>query len=451
MLKNSRPYTLLMSSISRVALLGLIGTIVEWYDYYLFIYAALLAFPTLFFPSKSYLISMLASVSSYAIAFFARPLGATVFGHIGDRLGRRHALSFDLVLVGIAMISVGLMPTYATIGIIAPVAIFAFRFLQGLGVGGEWGGVATWVSEHATSKRALITSLIEIASPIGFIGAATVLLAFSKDFVTIGWRIGFLVGGSVAFLGAFLRYLATESLPFEKIKSEGKISKVPSIEVFKYAWKPIILLMLAIGGVFMAVYIPATVMPSLYLKVVGKSLGYPAYINFLGVQMPITSALIYVFAIAGLVSTPIFGYLGDKLGRKASLILGDILIAAFAYPYVYGFLSGNLGLLFIMQFLIGFAAYGPYASMAAFYPESFPTKYRYSGASYGMQLAAAVEGGLMPILLVGLLGLPSQYLANSWIVTTFLALWGIISALATLGLKETKGTQLVEEKATITK
>ncbi|MFP3400262.1 MFS transporter, partial [Acidianus sp.] len=137
------------------------------------------------------------------------------------------------------------------------------------------------------------------------------------------------------------------------------------------------------------------------MKVVGKSLGYPAYINFLGLQMPITSALIYVFAIAGLVSTPIFGYLGDKLGRKASLILGDILIAAFAYPYVYGFLSGNLGLLFIMQFLIGFAAYGPYASMAAFYPESFPTKYRYSGASYGMQLAAAVEGGLMPILLVG--------------------------------------------------
>ena len=145
------------------------------------------------------------------------------------------------------MVSVGLMPTYATIGIIAPVAIFAFRFLQGLGVGGEWEGVATWVSEHATSKRALITSLIEIASPIGFIGAATVLLAFSKDFVTIGWRIGFLVGGSVAFLGAFLRYLATESLPFEKIKSEGKISKVPSLEVFKYARKPIILLMLAIG------------------------------------------------------------------------------------------------------------------------------------------------------------------------------------------------------------
>ncbi len=434
-----------MSSISRIAALGLIGTIIEWYDYYLFIYAALLAFPTIFFPSKSYLISMIASVSSYAIAFFARPLGATVFGHIGDRLGRRHALSFDLVLVGIAMILVGLMPSYSAIGLIAPIGIFALRFMQGLGVGGEWGGVATWVSEHATSRRALITSLIEIASPIGFIGAATVLLVFSKDFATIGWRIGFIVGGSVAFLGAFLRYLATESLPFEKIKTEGKISKIPSIEVFKYAWKPIILLMLAIGGVFMAVYIPATVMPSLYLKVVGKSLGYPAYVSFLGLQMPITSALIYIFSIAGLISTPIFGYLGDKLGRKKSLILGDILIAAFAYPYIYGFLSGNLGLVFAMQFLIGFAAYGPYASMAAFYPESFPTKYRYSGASYGMQLAAAVEGGLMPILLVGLLGVPSQYLANSWIVTTFLALWGIISALATLGLKETKGAKLVEE------
>jgi len=438
-----------MSSVSRVAILGLVGTTIEWYDYYLFIYAALLAFPKLFFPSSNYLVSILASVSSYAIAFFARPLGATVFGHIGDKLGRRHALSFDLVLVGIAMIAVGLMPTYSTIGLIAPIAVFAFRFIQGLGVGGEWGGVATWVSEHVSSRRALITSLIEIASPLGFIGAATVLLVFSKDFATIGWRIGFIVGGSVAFLGALFRYLATESLPFEKIKSEGKISKVPSIEVFKYAWKPIILLMLSIGSVFIAVYIPATVMPSLYLKVVGKELHYPEYVDFLGIQVPLTSALVYLFSIGGLISNPLFGYLGDKLGRRASLIIGDLLIAALAYPYVYGFLSGNLTLAFAMEFLIGFAAYAPYASMAAFYPESFPTKYRYSGASYGLQLAAAVEGGLMPILLVGLLGLPSQYLVHSWIVTTFLAIWGVISALATLGLKETKGVDLTKEEVVV--
>jgi len=438
-----------MSSVSRVAILGLVGTTIEWYDYYLFIYAALLAFPKLFFPSSNYLVSILASVSSYAIAFFARPLGATVFGHIGDKLGRRHALSFDLVLVGIAMIAVGLMPAYSTIGLIAPIAVFAFRFIQGLGVGGEWGGVATWVSEHVSSKRALFTSLIEIASPLGFIGAATVLLVFSKDFATIGWRIGFIVGGSVAFLGALFRYLATESIPFEKIKSEGKISKVPSIEVFKYAWKPIILLMLSIGSVFIAVYIPATVMPSLYLKVVGKELHYPEYVNFLGIQVPLTSALVYLFSIAGLISNPLFGYLGDKLGRRTSLIIGDLLIAALAYPYVYGFLSGNLSLAFAMEFLIGFAAYAPYASMAAFYPESFPTKYRYSGASYGLQLAAAVEGGLMPILLVGLLGLPSQYLVRSWIVTTFLAIWGVISAIATLGLKETKGVDLTKEEVVV--
>ena len=438
-----------MSSVSRVAILGLVGTTIEWYDYYLFIYAALLAFPKLFFPSSNYLVSILASVSSYAIAFFARPLGATVFGHIGDKLGRRHALSFDLVLVGIAMIAVGLMPAYSTIGLMAPIAVFAFRFIQGLGVGGEWGGVATWVSEHVSSRRALITSLIEIASPLGFIGAATVLLVFSKDFATIGWRIGFIVGGSVAFLGALFRYLATESLPFEKIKSEGKISKVPSIEVFKYAWKPIILLMLSIGSVFIAVYIPATVMPSLYLKVVGKELHYPEYVDFLGIQVPLTSALVYLFSIGGLISNPLFGYLGDKLGRRASLIIGDLLIAALAYPYVYGFLSGNLTLAFAMEFLIGFAAYAPYASMAAFYPESFPTKYRYSGASYGLQLAAAVEGGLMPILLVGLLGLPSQYLVHSWIVTTFLAIWGVISAIATLGLKETKGVDLTKEEVVV--
>ena len=432
----------------RVAVLGFIGTAIEWYDYYLFIYAALLAFPALFFPSSNYLVSTLAAVSSYAVAFFARPLGASVFGHLGDRLGRRHALSFDLILVGIAMILVGIMPPYSAIGIVAPIAIFALRFVQGLGVGGEWGGVATWVSEHTPSKRALITSLIQMASPVGFIGAATVLLAFSRDFATFGWRVGFIVGGVVAFLGAVLRYLATESVPFEAIRAKGEISKAPSIEVFRHAWKPIVLLMLAIGSVFMAVYIPATVMPSLYLKVVGKQLGYPAFVEFGGLQVPLTSALVYLYSIGGIISIPIFGYLGDRLGRKASLIIGDLLIAALAYPYVYGFLSGDLTLAFAMEFLIGFAAYGPYASMAAFYPEAFPTKYRYSGSSYGMQLAAAVEGGLMPILLVAMLGEPSQYLANSWIVVAFLAFWGVVSALATMPLRETKGVSLLEETRT---
>lgn len=147
----------------RVIALGLIGTAIEWYDYYLFIYAALLAFPSIFFPSKEYLVSLLASVSSYAVAFFARPLGATVFGHLGDRLGRRHALSFDLVIVGLAMIVVGLLPGYSKLGLLAPILIFASRFVQGLGVGGEWGGVSTWVSEHLGKRRALMTlSLIHI-------------------------------------------------------------------------------------------------------------------------------------------------------------------------------------------------------------------------------------------------------------------------------------------------
>ena len=189
-------------------------------------------------------------------------------------------------------------------------------------------------------------------------------------------------------------------------------------------------------------------MPSLYLKVVGKQLGYPAFVEFGGLQVPLTSALVYLFSLGGIVLIPIFGYLGDKLGRKTSLIIGDLLKAALLYPYVYGFLSGDLTLAFAMEFLIGFAVYGPYASMAALYPEAFPTKFRYSGSSYGMQLAAAVEGGLMPILLVALLEEPSQYLANSWIVVAFLAFWGVVSALATMPLRETKGVSLLEEART---
>ncbi|MGC9106288.1 MAG: MFS transporter [Thermoprotei archaeon] len=433
-----------MPGLYRSALLGLIGTTIEWYDYYLFIFAALLAFPSIFFPSQDYLVSILASVSSYAVAFFARPLGATVFGHIGDRLGRRHALSFDLILVGVAMIAVGLMPSYSDIGIIAPILVFAFRFLQGLGVGGEWGGVSTWVAEQASRNRALITSLIQVASPLGFMGAATVILVFGKDFASYGWRVGFLVGGLAALLGALMRYLATESLAFLEMKSKGQVSRLPSIEVFRHAWKEIVLLMLAIGGVFMAVYIPATVMPSVYLKNVNDVLHYPATVNLFGANMPITSALIYLFALGGLVSIPLFAWLADKVGRKPSLILGNVLIAALAYPYVSSFLSGDLTRALLFQFLIGMAAYAPYASMAAFYPEVFPTKYRYSGSSYGLQLAAAVEGGLMPILLIALLGQPSQYLANSWVVVTFLAVWGVISAAATYLLRETKEANLAQ-------
>lgn len=427
-----------MSQVTRVTLLGLIGTAIEWYDYYLFIYAALLAFPKLFFPSSNYLVSILASVSSYAVAFFARPLGSVVFGHLGDKSGRVHALSLDLVLVGLAMIIVGLLPPYSAIGILAPALIFILRFVQGLGIGGEWGGVVTWVSEHAKKNRSLITSIIQLTSPIGFMGAATILLVTGNSFAINGWRIGFIVGGIIALLGAFIRYMAVESKIFLEIKTKKEVSKLPSIEVFKYYWKEILLLVLSVGSVFMAVYIPATVMPSLYLKNLAKELGYSSYVNFLGASMPITSALIYAYAIGGLISNLIFGYLGDKIGRKTTLIIGDVLIAALAYPYVMGFLSGNYTLLFTMQFAIGFVAYAPYAVMGAFYPEVFPAKYRYSGSSYGLQIAAAIEGGLMPIVLVGLLGFPSQYLAHSWIVVTFLALWGIISLLATLPLKETR-------------
>ncbi|QKQ99764.1 MHS family MFS transporter [Metallosphaera tengchongensis] len=434
----------------RVIALGLIGTTIEWYDYYLFIYAALLAFPSIFFPSKEYLISLLASVSSYAIAFFARPLGAAIFGHLGDRIGRRHALSFDLILVGLAMIFVGVLPGYSVLGIIAPLLVFAIRFVQGLGVGGEWGGVSTWVSEHLSKRRATFTSVIQIASPLGFIGAATVLLIFPSNFSSIGWRVGFIAGGIAALLGALLRYLATESLPFNEIKTKGEIAKIPSVEVFKNFWKEILLLTLAVGGVFIGVYIPATVMPSLYLTQVQKETHIPSLITLLGAAVPLRSLLIYVYSIGGIVSMPLFAMIADRVGRKKSLILGNLLIAITSVPYVYMFLSGNLNEMLLAQFLIGqfligFSAYAPYASMAAFYPEIFPVKFRYSGSSYGLQLAAALEGGLMPILLIALLGNPSEYLIKSWEVATFLGAWGLISLVSTIPLKETKNLDLVRD------
>jgi len=432
----------------RVIALGLIGTVIEWYDYYLFIYAALLAFPSIFFPSKEYLVSLLASVSSYAVAFFARPLGATVFGHLGDRLGRRHALSFDLIIVGLAMIVVGLLPGYSKLGLLAPILIFASRFVQGLGVGGEWGGVSTWVSEHLGKRRALMTSVIQIASPLGFIGAATVLLAFSSDFSTVGWRVGFLVGGVAALLGALLRYLATESIPFNVIKSRGEVARMPSLEVFRNSWREIVLLMLAVGGVFIGVYIPATVMPSLFLPQIQKASHIPSFINVLGAQIPFRSLLIYIYSLGGIISIPLFAILADRIGRRTSILLGNVLIAAFSIPYVFMFVSGAVGEMVLAQFLIGFAAYAPYASMAAFYPEVFPVKFRYSGASYGLQLAAALEGGFMPILLIALLGNPSRYLSESWLVAAFLSVWGLLSLVSVIPLKETKDLDMVKEVST---
>lgn len=322
------------------------------------------------------------------------------FGHLGDKLGRRHALSFDLVLVGVAMIVVGILPGYSTLGILAPLLIFASRFVQGLRIGGEWGGVSTWVSEHLSRRRATFTSAIQIASPQGFMGAATMLLVFSSDFATVGWRVGFLVGGVVALLGALMRYLTTESLPFLKAKEKGETSRIPSIEVFKAYWKEIVLLALAVGGVFIGVYVPATVMPSLYLSQVQKASGLPLVVSVMGAEVSLRSLLIYVYSVGGIISMPIFAPLADKISRKRSLMIGNALIVLLSVPYVYMFVSGNVGEILLAQFLIGFAAYAPYSSMAAFYPEVFPVKYRYSGASYGLQLAAAIEGGLVPILLI---------------------------------------------------
>jgi MFS transporter, MHS family, shikimate and dehydroshikimate transport protein len=383
------------STVRRVVLASFIGTTVEWYDFFLYGTASALVFNKLFFPTFAPAAGTMAAFATYAVGFFARPVGGIVFGHYGDRIGRKSMLVTTLMLMGIATFCIGLLPTYGQAGILAPVLLVALRFVQGFGVGGEWGGAVLMAVEHGhAGRRGLFASCVQAGMPVGLLLANGAFMLCSRmdesRFLAWGWRVPFLLGILLLGVGLFIRLRVMESPVFAALQNEAPPPKMPVLEVLRLHPRNVLI---AMGARFAenAYFYIFTVF---VLSYGSARLGLAGSTMLHGVLL---GSAVQFFAI------PVFGALSDRLGRRPVYLGGAGFLALFAFPFFQMVDSGNSTViaLAITLGLIGHAAmYGP---QAAFFSELFGTRVRYTGASLGYQLASPLAGGLAPLIATALL------------------------------------------------
>jgi len=380
--------------VRRVVLASFIGTTIEWYDYFLYGTAAALVFGQLFFPEGNEAANQMKSLGTFALGFFARPLGGIVFGHYGDRIGRKSMLVVTLMLMGAATFLIGVLPTYARIGVAAPILLVVLRLIQGFGVGGEWGGAALMAIEHGhAGKRGLYGSFVQMGVPVGLLLSTAVFWAFSRlpeeQFLAWGWRVPFLLGIVLLGIGMFIRLQIVESPLFARTMEKKEVVKTPFVEVFKRHPGNVFLAMGARFAENACFYIFSVWV----LAYATKNLGVEKQTVLLGVWI---AAAVQIFAIPG------FGLLSDRVGRRPVYLAGTLFVAMFAFPFFMLVQTQSTAciILAIVLGLVGHAAmYGP---QAAFFSELFGTKVRYSGASIGYQLASPFAGGLAPLIATAL-------------------------------------------------
>jgi metabolite-proton symporter len=386
------------ASIRPVIVSSFIGTTIEWYDFFLYGTAAALVFNQLFFPSFEPLAGTLAAFGTYAVGFAARPLGGIVFGHYGDKIGRKAMLVLALIIMGVATFVMGLLPTYNSIGVWAPILLVVLRFIQGIGVGGEWGGAVLMAVEHSPpGRRGYYGSWPQMGVPAGLLLANLVFLASSsyipeEQFLSWGWRIPFLVSLVLVGVGLFIRLRLLETPAFQQVQESGTEAPMPIIDVLRTYPKNVLLAMgmrIAENGTFY-------VLTVFVLSYVAGELALDRNVGLYGVL---------IAAAIGLLTTPLFGALSDKIGRRRVYLIGALFSLVFAFPFFWLVNTGIEPLIWLAIVLgvnIGHdAMYGP---QAAFFSELFGTRVRYSGASLGYQLASVLAGGLSPLIATALLG-----------------------------------------------
>jgi metabolite-proton symporter len=409
------------TSVARVVLASVIGTTIEWYDFFLYGTAAALVFNQLFFPTLDPLAGTMASFATYAVGFFARPVGGIVFGHFGDRMGRKSMLVTTLMLMGVATFLIGVLPTYDQVGMAAPVLLVALRFVQGFGVGGEWGGAVLMVVEHGhRGRRGLYASWVQAGVPAGLLLANAVFnlssLVSGEEFLSWGWRLPFLLGIALLGVGLFIRLQILESPLFAEMLERKQQSQMPFFEVLRRYPRNVLLAMgarFADNGSF---YIFTVFVLTYVTMKVGAST---------------TSALngVLVASAVQFFAIPVFGTLSDRIGRRPVYLAGAAGIALFAFPF-FGMLDTGdtavIGLAIVLALTIHAAMYAP---QAAFFSELFGTEVRYTGVSAGYQLAAPLSGGVAPLICLSLVrwsggdAWPVAVYLISLAAITFVSVW----------------------------
>jgi len=424
-------------SLRQVALASFIGTTIEWYDFFLYGTAAALVFDKLFFPSVSPTIGTLAAFATFGVGFAARPVGGIVFGHFGDRVGRKSMLVISLLIMGLATAAIGILPTYASIGIAAPIALVVLRLAQGLGVGGEWGGAVLMSVEHAPKgKRGLYGSFPQMGVPAGLL-LSTLVFAFMQSatteaaFLSWGWRIPFLFSILLVGVGLFIRMRIMESPTFQQVKDTGTEAPKPIVDVVKTHPREVLVAMgmrIAENGVF---YI-FTVFVLAYAEDTLK-LGKSTMLTGVGIA-----------AAVGLITVPLWGSLSDRFGRKKLYMAGAVFSTLFAFPF-FTMVDTKETVLVWLAMVLGVNVghdlmYGP---QAAFYSEMFGTRVRYSGASLGYQLASVLSGGFAPLIAAALLAANHD---DPTLVAIYMVVMGVITIVATAFARETYRDSLEEDR-----
>jgi metabolite-proton symporter len=384
------------SSVKLVAAASLVGTTIEWYDFFLYGTAAALVFNRLFFPTFDPLAGTLAAFATYAVGFVARPVGGIVIGHYGDRIGRKSMLVLTLVVMGVATFLIGLLPTYEQIGPWAAVSLVLLRIAQGFGVGGEWGGAVLMAVEHAPARaRGFYGSWPQIGVPAGLLLSTAVFSLFSRlpeqQFLAWGWRVPFLVSIVLVAVGLVIRVRLLETPAFARIKEAAVEARQPIVEVIRKYPRQVLLAMGARFAENGGFYIFSVFVLTYATQRVG-----------LNQQVVLTGILLG--AACELFAIPLFGALSDRVGRRPVYLFGAVATALFAYPLFWMLDTGSTPLIWlalVIAFVFCHAAM--YAPQAAFLSELFGTRVRYSGASLGAQLASVFAGGLAPFVATGLL------------------------------------------------
>jgi metabolite-proton symporter len=418
----------------RAVFASTIGTAIEWYDFFLYSTVTGLVFAKLYFPHSDPLVGTLEAFGVYAIGFVARPIGAAIFGHYGDRIGRKSTLIATLLVMGIATFLVAFVPTYETIGIWGAIILTVLRFIQGVGVGGEWGGSVLLSMEWARTAdhRGFIASWPQFGVPAGLFLANLAVLAFSQisgdQFLTWGWRIPFLLSIFLVGVGLYIRLGILETPTFTRLIAENKIESTPMLEVIKRQPKQILLTALARMGEQAPFYI------------------FTAFVFAYGTAKLNTSRdlLLVAILVASCLSfftIPYAGHLSDQIGRKRMYMIGAAVTAVFGFIYFAMLDTGSTWLIFLAIFLSLIPhdlMYGPQAAMIA---ECFTGRLRYSGASLGYQLASVIAGGPAPLIATYLL---ARY-QSGYAIAAFIFVCAVISLIAAALLTDYTRQDISEE------
>jgi MFS family permease len=420
----------------RAVIASTVGTTIEWYDFFLYGQVTGLVFGKLFFPKSDPLVGVLQAFAIYAVGFVARPVGAAIFGHYGDRIGRKAALITTLLLTGLATFAVGFVPTYNEIGIWGAVILTFIRFVQGLGLGGEWGGSVLLAMEWARSNshRGFIASWPQFGAPAGFFLANLAVLVFSaisgEQFLNWGWRVPFLASIVIVGLGLYIRLGIVETPIFSRLVTENRIERAPVFEVIKRQPRSIILVALAKMGEMAPAYIYTVFVLTYGTTVLGTS------------RDLLLSALI-VAATVSFFTVPIAGHLSDRIGHKQMYLIGSVTTGVFTFIYFALLNTGIPSWVFIAIVLSLIPQHVMYGPQAALFAECFTPRLRYSGLSIGFHLSSVIAGGPAPLIATALLAA----FGSGYVIALYILFCTTVSVVATVLLPDYTNCDISEEYA----